>query len=276
MSKTYNITFDPNELDQLLRVLYRQTTITDNSAIRLIAKINSEVHHNSPLHSENISLLANENIDVTLANAEDTYHRYRAKHLSSTDLPIVPESSAPEWEMAPSSSEPLARIAQSLEVMVNHLQQSTSEPLGFSPQNRILYHENPEGNYWQSVDAQEQVRPIAAQILTCKVRALTVRKGKSNAIRLCLSVQADQFYEIEIPYPSLFGKTLLLALGSLSPSQLRSPLTIEPVQSLKHQSAICQIHCQGVRVNPSDRSKPNWRKIIEQIQHNLSLIAATS
>ncbi|MEY2976424.1 MAG: hypothetical protein ACO3NK_04885 [Prochlorotrichaceae cyanobacterium] len=272
MSKTYSITFDPNELDQLLTVLYGQTVIADNSAIRLIAKINSEVHHNSPLNPDQSSLLANSHLDMTLENAETTYHRYRVKHLTSATLPIDPEFKNQELKMAATSPDSLTRIAQSLEFMANHLSQGTSEPLGFSPQKRILYAENAEGIYWHGVDAQQQIKPIAAQILTCKVNGLTVRKGKSNAIKICLSVQADQLYEVEIPYHSLFCKTLLLALDSLSPSQFRLPLTIEPFQSPKHRSAICQVYCQGSRIHPRGHSKPNWRAVIEQIQQNLSLI----
>ena len=41
--KMYSIEFSPSELEQLLKVLYEQTVLQDEAAIRLIAKINAEL-----------------------------------------------------------------------------------------------------------------------------------------------------------------------------------------------------------------------------------------
>ena len=87
MSKTYTISFTTVDLDQLLKVLYSQTTIPDENAIRLISQINKEVQKSSPL---NQNLLANDQLDLTLAGATETYRRYRVDHSLAESMPSLP------------------------------------------------------------------------------------------------------------------------------------------------------------------------------------------
>lgn len=84
--KMYRVEFEPSELEQLLKVLYEQTVLQDEAAIRLIAKINAEVHSQSMLNFNGQQPESDHAFDIKIMTATETYHRHRTDRLGGLDL----------------------------------------------------------------------------------------------------------------------------------------------------------------------------------------------
>jgi hypothetical protein len=267
--KMYSIEFSPSELEQLLKVLYQQTVLQDEAAIRLIAKINAEVHAQSMLNSNGQNPSSNYDLDIKMMTAAETYHRYRTDHLGD-----VPRKIDDLGESASESSPVLRKIAESLETITAHLNQEYREPLGFVPcyPQLVVYRDAQIGRYWYQVNAQRQMISIAARALTCRVQSISLIRDKSGESQINLLVQADQVYRLNIPSKSVFGKTLILGLASLSPAQLRSPITIEPVRSSSRQVVTCKLYQQGGVLRHSTCPAVHWPTLIQELQQKLEQI----
>jgi len=158
-----------------------------------------------------------------------------------------------------------------LETITTHLDQQNPEPLGFvSPyQHSILYRDVSKGSPWYQVNAKQQWVPIASKTLTCRVKSINLVREKSGVAKVYISVQGDKLYRLQIPCKSVFCKMLMLGLASLSPAQLRSPITIEPVRSSATQSMTCKLYQKGVVLPISTSSTPHWPTVIQQLKQNL-------
>lgn len=274
--KMYRVEFEPSELEQLLKVLYEQTVLQDEAAIRLIAKINSEVHSQSILNANGQQPESDHAFDIKMMTATETYHRHRTDRLGGR-LGNLPRSNFVESSQFPESSQSsmvLNKIAESLESITAHLNQDHPESLGFAPcyQQLVVFRDAQAGSYWYQVNSQKQMIPIAARALTCRVQSIDLSREKSGKSNINLSVQADKLYRLRIPCKSVFCKTLILGLASLSPTQLRSPLTIEPVRSSEGQSVTCKLYQRGVVLRQSAPSNVHWPTVIQNLQHKLAQI----
>ena len=260
----YSVEFSPSELEQLLKVLYEQTVLRDEAAIRLIAKINVDVHTQSLLNLNEQKFISDYDydFDTKMMTATETYHRYRSDRLEDLPNPIDnPEE----------SSGVLRKIAESLDAITEHLNQEHSEALGFVPcyQQLVVYRDDQIGRYWYQVNAQRQMIPIAARVLNCRLQSIDLVREKSGESKIDLSVQADKLYRLNIPCKSVFGKTLILGLASLSPIQLRSPITIEPVRSSSRQFVTCKLYQRGVVLRYTPPSAVHWPTVIRELQQKL-------
>ncbi len=280
MSKTYTISFTTVDLDQLLKVLYSQTVIPDETAIRLISEINREVHKSSPLKLDSQNLLTNEQLDLTLSGARETYQRYRLEHSFKESVSHSPEVIA-LYQPAGLLDDPNAfekpdsinAVVQALETIADCLAQQNrpqAQPLGFTATYRkeIIYCEAQHGTCWHLLNEWEQPIPITARALTCLVQSLEVKQNIPIP-KLHLHVQADKLYCLESPCYSLFSKTLLLSLASLPAQQLKQPITLEPVQSKNSSELLCRVYYQGSLVANAYGKNPHWPAVLKRVLENL-------
>lgn len=273
--------FQPQELEQLLKVLYLQTTLEDDQAIDLIAKIHREVHRLSVLRPKN--LLTNTSFDQSLISAQETYYRYREKQLLSPFE--APPLEAQEIDSLSSDSQSLdlstalmtivqtlQSIAQTLETIVPQLPMATPQSLGFTTPYRreIIYCEAHQGSYWHLRNEWQQLIPIHGRALTCIVQGLNSQGLKTDnpEPKLQLNVQADKLYGLELPLKSLLTTTLLTAIDQLSAQQLQLPITIEPIVLPNTQELTCRVYYQGSLLKLPEISQPLPR-LIKHIQSKL-------
>ena len=284
MSKTYTISFTTVDLDQLLKVLYSQTTIPDENAIRLISQINKEVQKSSPLTTGKKNLLANDQLDLTLAGATETYRRYRVDHSLAESMPSLPQS--PEtiafYQPDPNQHQPdrnfekpdsIHAVVQALETIAHCLAQQNrplSQPLGFTATYRkeVIYCEAQHGTSWHLLNEWGQPIPLTARALTCLVQSLEVQQNVPVP-KINLHVQADKLYCLESPCYSLFSKTLLLSLASLPAQHLKQRITLEPVQSKNSSELFCRVYYQGTPVTNAYGKNPPWPAVLKRVLENL-------
>lgn len=251
--------------------------------IRLIAQINKEVHKSSPLKLDNRNLLANEELDLSLPGARETYQRYRVDHSLPESLSSLPQSPEPIALYQPAGflndanafekPDSLNAVVQALETIADCLTQQNrpqAQPLGFTATYRkeVIYCEAQHGTCWHLLNEWEQPIPITARALTCLVQSLEVKQNISIP-KLHLHVQADKLYCLESPCYSLFSKTLLLSLASLPAQQLKQPITLEPVQSKNSPELLCRVYYQGTPVTNAYGKNPNWPAVLQRVLKNL-------
>ncbi|MEY2976423.1 MAG: hypothetical protein ACO3NK_04890 [Prochlorotrichaceae cyanobacterium] len=264
----HSITFEPTELDKLINILYLQTSMPDEQAISLIAKINGSVHKGSVLKEFKQNLLSNENLDLALVSATETYYQYRHKRLLSTLSKEENYKISTPVDPLVKITKTLEQIAQTLETIVPHL---PAQRLGFTNHYRqeIIYCEAKQGSYWHLRHEQTPPLAIHGQALTCIPQALNIVTAESAEPKLHLHVQADKFYCLEIPNKGLFTAQILRSIAQLSPAQLQQPITIEPLELPDSQELTCQIYYQGAPITDMPGIPPPLSHLIQQVQIKL-------
>jgi hypothetical protein len=139
--------------------------------------------------------------------------------------------------------------------------------LGFgnSPRPQYVYCNRTNGGNWYTLnDAREPVS-IPHTALTGIVEGLRFeeveRRGKGTW-KTHLTVRADKTYILECGSDSQFSKGILAGLASLTPAQLRQPITIEPQPHEEDEILLfCRIYVGGERVNAPYNGSTDWRAI---------------
>jgi hypothetical protein len=274
---SYAIVFSPIELDQILRVLYVQTTIEDKDAIQMIAKINMAVHQESTISPNHQNLLVNQNLNLSIINATEVYNRYHRNYDSyyaygtNTVTPNSPNSQSypisPVSNLLEAIGSTLQQMSQTLENIASHL--SHSPKLGFS-EPVTIYCELYQGHYWYQKNAEQQKVPIRAKQLGFMLKGVEVRyrQGKPKVIFLA---EGDKLYHLESLASSLFTTTFLALVNSLSPHQLQRALILEPLEDPETFELTCQLYQDGALISLRGSLPLPWANLVQQIQDKLKV-----
>lgn len=274
MSKTYAISLSNIEIDQLLKILYYQQIVADETAINLIAKLNRAIHEHSPI-KRNGNELSNKDLDLSRVAAAETYHRYRSKRMKQSAKPEQPveaieKVSTASTEIAEVMTPAMDAIARSLEAIANCLMQQEQLGFGLTPGKRLIYCNGFEGQSWYYLNEQQQALPIVAPALTCRVQFLEFRHKQQSWKTHC-HVQADRPYCLESDYNSPFSKSLLLAIASLTPEQLQQPITIEALPATDPTGLTCRVYVGGTQVLNQFGKTPKWKEVARQAINHVEI-----
>ncbi|MGC8710956.1 MAG: hypothetical protein ACP5RH_01055 [Leptodesmis sp.] len=150
-----------------------------------------------------------------------------------------------------------------LQEILAHLQQSR---LGFrdvAGRTRI-YCNRQHGSCWYRLDADNNPVPIPHAGLTGYVTKLEFskvqRRGKET-IKLQVSVRADCLYVLEAGYDSYFSKGLLSAIASLTPEQIRKPITIRPQPGEDEAVLFCRVEQDSTLIRAPYDDLTDWRGV---------------
>jgi hypothetical protein len=263
MTLNYTLSLSNIEVDQLLKILYYQQVVADETAINLIAQINRAIHERNAAQGQGKALTSRE-LDLSRVAAAETYHRYRSKRLQQITQPGSSAEGSKEIVQA-ANAPGIAAIARSLDAIATYLIQNQQLGFGITPGKRMIYCDSQQG--WYYLNEQQQAIPIVAPALTCRVQFLEFRQHQQNWKTHC-HVQADRPYCLESDYNSPFSKALLLAIASLTPEQLQHPLTIEALQSSDPPGLTCRVYISGTQVLSQFGKTPKWKDVARQaVQH---------
>lgn len=103
---------------------------------------------------------------------------------------------------------------------------------------------------------------IDAKQFTGYVKDLIVvdstRKGK-EVPKLRLLMEGDKPTTFEIGYGTNTAKCIISAIASLTPKQVKLPITIQPYQSAEEESVVfVSVRCEGDRVDTRYDSSTDW------------------
>ncbi|KKI98368.1 hypothetical protein [Prochlorothrix hollandica] len=294
----YTLTLSSLELNQLLKILYYQEVIPDQSAISLIAHINKILQQQGAMRSLPDPESYSQDSQALETMAAEIYHRYRENRTPVSDtgtghhshqstrsspgedsslvavssLDLVYQQDSGNGKLVPNASgshdQVLSSIAYSLERMATYFGQQN--PLGFSqdPLWRVIYCDGVEGATWYYRDELQRPVLIPTPVLTCKVQRLEFCQ-RQQSWKMQLYAMGDRPYCLESNYDSSFSKALLLALASLTPTQLQRPLAIESFPIANASNLTCRVYSNGSQVTHRFGSNPQWRDVAGQAMANI-------
>jgi hypothetical protein len=164
--------------------------------------------------------------------------------------------------------------AEALEKILKELQQlradltPTRQPLGFgeAPKSEVwIFCNREKGGLWYVLDSQGKAVDIEHSALTGYIRKLEftkpVRRGEETDKLNCI-IEGDKLYVLESGASVQFSKGLLIAIASLSPDELKQPITIVPEPSAKNEEVLfCNIYQGNQQVFAPYDDQTNWRKV---------------
>jgi hypothetical protein len=164
--------------------------------------------------------------------------------------------------------------AEALEKILKELQQlradltPTRQPLGFgeAPKSEVwIFCNREKGGVWYVLDSQGKAVDIEHSALTGYIRKLEftrpVRRGEETDKLNCI-IEGDKLYVLESGASVQFSKGLLSAIASLSPDELKQPITIVPEPSAKNEEVLfCNIYQGNQQVFAPYDDQTNWRKV---------------
>jgi hypothetical protein len=106
---------------------------------------------------------------------------------------------------------------------------------------------------------------IEAQALTGYVRKLgfheKVRRNEKTH-KLHCTIEADQLYVLEGSATAHFSKGLLSAISSLTPEQLKQPITIVPQPSTENAEVLfCNVYQDDKQIFAPYDDQTNWKRV---------------
>jgi hypothetical protein len=145
-------------------------------------------------------------------------------------------------------------------------QTPTKQTLGFGPAPKsqvYVFCNRKNGGCWYTLDSASQPVNIEQQALTGHIRKLefkeTVRRGEKSH-KLHCTIEGDQLYVLEGSAAAHFSKGLLSALASLTPEQLRQPLTIVPQPSTENAEVLfCNVYQDDKQVFAPYDDQTDWK-----------------
>ena len=177
-------------------------------------------------------------------------------------------------------NQPLETIAQYLATIAESLypkKQESQPQLGFTNlEKRITIYCQPHGvSPWYMLDDRQNVIPIAARVLTCIIQSIDTQSN-THKPKFYINVLGDKPYCLETLCHSIFSKSFLLAIASLTPQQLQEPLTLEPIPYQNQQDLLCRVYHKGAMVSNTLITRtwgkhPQWTQVLQRAVENLAM-----
>jgi hypothetical protein len=266
MPYNYTISLTNVEVDQILKVLYYQQSVTDDTAINLLAKLNRAIHERNGIRGSRQP--SQRDLDLSRVATAETYHRYRAKRLQTSNSEMALSNSTTTEISPAANNRTVEAIASSLDTIANCLiNQQQQLGFGITPGKRMIYCDGSQSQTWYYLSEQQQPIPIGAPALTCRVQGVEFLQQQQRWKTHC-HVQADRLYCLESDYNSPFSKALLLAFACLSAEQLKHPITIEALPTPNQTGLTCRVYAAGVQILNKFGKTPKWKDVARQaIKH---------
>jgi hypothetical protein len=161
----------------------------------------------------------------------------------------------------------LQAIAQELRQIKEALA-PTKQVLGFGPAPKsqvYVFCNRKNGGVWYTLNSESQPVNIEQPALTGIIRKLefkeTVRRNEKSHKLHCY-IEADQLYVFEGSAAAHFSKGLLSALASLTPEQLKQPLTIAPQPSTENAEVLfCNVYLGDKQVFAPYDDQTDWKRV---------------
>lgn len=160
----------------------------------------------------------------------------------------------------------LTAIVQQNQLLSQILDQLKQPKLGFcdAPSTLWIYANRSNGCTWYSIRDGE-VSPIEQGALTGYLQDLKFekveRRGKET-IKLQAFIKGDRPYCVESGYDSHFSKGLLSAIATLTPEQLKLPITISPQPGTTDEAVLfARVYVGSEPVRATYDDETNWRAI---------------
>lgn len=161
----------------------------------------------------------------------------------------------------------LSNIAESLSLIAT--QMGTAPQLGFvqPPKPTWIYANRTQGDrwYWRTPEGEYVLCPtsaLAGRLVQLEFKEVTRRK--QLVWKLWATLEADRTYIIEAGRESVFTKSLLAAIASLTPFALRQPiiLDVEPGDQ-NDESLFCGVYIGGEKIYKKWGDSPDWNHIAQ-------------
>jgi hypothetical protein len=163
---------------------------------------------------------------------------------------------------------------EALQAIAHHVgriadaQSPAKQQLGFGPAPKsqvYVFCNRKHGGVWYSLDSQSQPINIEHPALTGYIRKLefkeTVRRNEKSHKLIC-TIEGDQLYVLEGSAKAHFSKGLLSAVASLSPEQLKQPLTIVPQASTENAEVLfCNLYHGDKQVFAPYDDQTDWKRV---------------
>jgi hypothetical protein len=117
---------------------------------------------------------------------------------------------------------------------------------------------------WYSLDRERQPIPITESGLTGYLRRIKFEKVErrgQEVSKLLTTIVADRTYILESGHDSHFSKCLLASIASLTPDQLRAPITIAPLSGDDASVLFCNVWLGNERCLASYNDETDWKAI---------------
>ena len=165
-------------------------------------------------------------------------------------------------------TEVLSEIAHQLQRIAEALAPASQQTLGFgeAPKSQTyIFCNRSKGGVWYSLNEQSQPVIIEHPALTGIIRKLefkeTVRRNEKSHKLHCY-IEADQLYILEGSAKAHFSKGLLSAIASLTPEQLKQPLTIVPQPSTENGEVLfSNVYQKGKQVYAPYDEQTDWKAV---------------
>ena len=156
-------------------------------------------------------------------------------------------------------------------------QQAHVRPLGFgeSPSGLAIFCNRANTNTWYTLSQDSQPVELPYPALTGYLTSIEFVpkqfKGKTSH-KLRFKILAHRPCTLEAGSESTFTKGFLSAISSLTPEQLRSPITIEAIPADEETVLFCAIWSGGQKVRTQWDEPTNWREVARKAKDNVAAI----
>jgi hypothetical protein len=157
-------------------------------------------------------------------------------------------------------------LSQQVQLLKQLLANTNEAKLGLHNNVGIkkIYCNRTHNCLWYSLDRERQPIPITESGLTGYLRRIKFEKVErrgQEVSKLLTTIVADRTYILESGQDSHFSKCLLAAISSLTPEQLRSPITIAPLSGDDASVLFCNVWLGNDRCMASYNDETDWKAI---------------
>ena len=162
----------------------------------------------------------------------------------------------------------LAALAQQTQLLSQILDRLKQPKLGLAeaPSTLWIYANRSNNCPWYTIRDGE-VSPVQQSALMGYLEELKFekvdRRGK-EVIKLQAFIKGDRPYCVESGYDSHFSKGLLSSIATLTPQQLRMPITIAPQPGSDESVLFCRVFVGSEVVRSGYDEETDWRSVSRQ------------
>lgn len=175
-----------------------------------------------------------------------------------------------------SEAQLLAAIVAQTEVLSQILAYLKQPKLGLgeAPSVVWMYANRSNNCLWYTVQNGEP-RPVNGSAVTGYLEDLRIetveRRGK-QVVKVQAFIRGDRVYCVESGHESHFGKGLLAIVASLTPEQLRQPITLCPQAGEDDSVLFCRAYMGGQPVKTTYNESTDWAATTAQAQRNVQQV----
>ncbi|BDM83226.1 hypothetical protein [Acaryochloris marina] len=158
--------------------------------------------------------------------------------------------------------------------------QTYVRPLGFgeSPSGLAIFCNRANTNTWYTLSQDSQPVELPYPALTGYLTSIEFIKGeykRKPTCKLRFRMIAHRPCTLEAGSESTFKKGFLSAIASLSPEQLRSPITIEAIPADEETVLFCSVWSGGQKVRTQWDDQTNWREVARRAKDNVAQLQSS-